>query len=153
MTKANGEIRIAHGPEFIEDWVSGKRDPLALPMEENFDFDALDRNVDEAMDGADDEHREKLVRAIRRVLEWTIAGVKLEPGADKLIGRRCLALLWTIGPESYLQNLSLSKVAVLLGLDKATLSKYSGEARRKFRVQNRFQSHAANFKPTPNASG
>src|SRR5205809_7386353 len=74
-------------------------------------------------------------------------------GGDAHVGRRAIALFWTLNPD-YFEGVSLTALANRLGLHKAILSAQAAEARRKFGIKNRGQAHGWNFgkaepKPTP----
>jgi len=66
------------------------------------------------------------------------------PGAGGAIGRRAIALFWTLNPY-YFEGVSVTALANRLGLHKAILSAQAAEARRKFGIKNRGQAHAWNF--------
>lgn len=77
--------------------------------------------------------------------------------ADTHIGRRAIALLWTLNPQ-YFEGVSLTTLANRLGLHKAILSAHAAQARRVFGIHNRGQAHGWNFgksepKPTHRPNG
>jgi len=79
------------------------------------------------------------------IIEWIIEGAdftKLD--ADAHVGRRAIALFWTLNPD-YFDGVSLTALANRLGLHKAILSAQAAEARRKFGIKNRGQTHGWNF--------
>src|SRR5947207_14399017 len=65
-------------------------------------------------------------------------------GGDAHVGRRAIALFWTLNPD-YFEGVSLTALANRLGLHKAILSAQAVEARRKFGIKNRGQAHGWNF--------
>ena len=82
------------------------------------------------------------------VIEWIIEGAdftKLD--ADAHVGRRAIALFWTLNPDCF-EGVSLTALANRLGLHKAILSAQAAEARRKFGIKNRGQAHGWNFGKT-----
>ncbi len=84
-------------------------------------------------------------RSNQSIIEWIIEGAdftKLD--ADAHVGRRAIALFWTLNPD-YFEGVSLSALANRLGLHKAILSAQAAEARRKFGIKNRGQAHGWNF--------
>ena len=72
------------------------------------------------------------------------SGQKVELAADAHVGRRAIALFWTLNPD-YFEGVSLTTLANRLGLHKAILSAQAAEARRKFGIKNRGQAHGWNF--------
>lgn len=130
--------------DFIEGWNS-ELDPLDS-RSCDFDFDAVSRALGEASDECGDaENRDRLVFALRELLEF-ISDVNLEnPDAATMIGRRAVAVLWVINPD-YFSGHSLSWLANRLGCSVALLSQVSAPTRRKFGVHNRGQAHGWSFK-------
>ncbi len=64
--------------------------------------------------------------------------------ADAHVGRRAIALFWTLNPDNF-ESVSLTALANRLVLHKAVLSAQAAEARRKFGIKNRGQAHGWNF--------
>ncbi len=114
-------------------------DPL-YDGHQGFDWETVERALGEIEDGLDDEaQRQKLRVALAEILRF-ICGVRLRPGADAWIGRRCIALCWVVNPELF-GGVSLTKLAESIGHHKMALSPKAADATRKFNVRNRFQAH------------
>ena len=64
--------------------------------------------------------------------------------ADAHVGRRAIALFWTLNPDNF-ESVSLTALANRLVLHKAVLSAQAAEARRKFGIKNRGHAHGWNF--------
>src|SRR5438045_6212525 len=86
-----------------------------------------------------------LARRSNQSLKWIIKGAdftKLD--ADAHVGRRAIALFWTLNPDLF-EGVSLTTLANRLRLHKAILSAQAAEARRKLGIKNRGQAHGCNF--------
>ncbi len=121
-----------------------------------YDFDSadLERRLGEAEEQLEDRDFAAFGSALQSIIEWIIEGAdftKLD--ADAHVGRRAIALFWTLNPD-YFEGVFLTALAKRLGLHKAILNAQAAEARRKFGIKNRGQAHGWNFgkaepKPTP----
>lgn len=133
-------------PQFHEDYISSKLDPLASPMHEDFNWDELYERMDEPTDSqAHDEQMEQITEFVRKLFEWVIAIDMNNPNAQMLVGRRFIALAWVLNPAMFEDSPSASKLAETLGIKrKADLWTLTGEASQYFGITNRGQSHAWN---------
>jgi len=133
-------------PKFYEDYISTKLDPLASPMQEDFNWDELFERLGEPSDRqAHDEQMERLNQFIRTLFEWVTAIDLKKPNAQVVIGRRFVALAWVMDPALFENSPSASKLAEMLGVNrKADLWKLTGEVAKRFGIRNRCQSHAWN---------
>jgi len=111
----------------------------------NFDWADLERRLGEAEKQLEDRDFATLGSALQSIIEWIIQEAdftKLD--ADAHVGRRAIALFWTLNPD-YFEGVFLTTLANRLGLHKAILSAQAAEARRKFGIKNRAQAHGWNF--------
>ena len=131
-------------PEFLENYRNQHEDTLDARTYD-FDWADLERRLGEAEDQLEDRDFAALGSALQSIIEWIIEGAdfaKLD--ADAHVGRRAIALFWTLNPD-YFEGVSLTALANRLGLHKAILSAQAAEARRKFGIKNRGQAHGWNF--------
>ena len=91
--------------------------------------------------------REQFVIAVKAVLNFAGPN-RFSGGQDHLrsMGRRLLALAWTVTPDYFEEAPSLAQIAKDIGCTRAALSFHSAQARRQFAVRNRCQDHGWNFK-------
>ncbi len=131
-------------PEFLENYRNEHEDALDARTSD-FDWADLERRLGEAGEQLEDRDFAALGSALQSIIEWIIEGAdftKLD--ADAHVGRRAIALFWTLNPD-YFDGVSLTTLANRLGLHKAILSAQAAEARRKFGIKNRGQAHGWNF--------
>jgi len=131
-------------PEFLENYRNEHEDTLDARTYD-FDWADLERRLDEAEEQLEDRDFAALGSALQSIIEWIIEEAdftKLD--ADAHVGRRAIALFWTLNPD-YFEGVSLTALANRLGLHKAILSAQAAEARRKFGIKNRGQAHGWNF--------
>jgi hypothetical protein len=135
-------------PQFHEDYTTDKLDPLAPPMQEDFDWDELYERFGELSDRQKhDEQMERINEFVRKLFQWVVAIDLNRPNSQMLIGRRFIALAWVLNPALFEGSPSASKLAESLGITrKANLWELTGEASRHFNIVNRGQSHAWNRK-------
>jgi hypothetical protein len=138
-------------PEFYEDYATDNLDPLAPPMQEDFNWDELYERFGELSDRQKhDEQMEQINEFVRKVFQWVVAIDLNRPNSQMLIGRRFIALAWVLNPALFEGSPSASKLAERLGITrKANLWELTGEASRHFKILNRGQSHAWNRKSEP----
>jgi hypothetical protein len=78
-------------PEFHEDFVSDKLDPLAPPSHEDFDYEAVDAALGNSpLKGVADENREKMVSLAKDFMHFLTEKTELQVGADAYLGRRLI---------------------------------------------------------------
>src|SRR6266496_5402398 len=131
-------------PEFLENYRNEHEDTLDARTYD-FDWADLERRLGEAEEQLEDRDFAALGSALQSIIEWIIEGAdftKLD--ADAHVGRRAIALFWTLNPD-YFDGVSLTTLANRLGLHKAILSAQAAAARRKFGIKNRGQAHGWNF--------
>ncbi len=131
-------------PEFLENYRNEHEDTLDARTYD-FDWADLERGLGEAEEQLEDRDFAALGSALQSIIEWIIEGAdftKLD--ADAHVGRRAIALFWTLNPD-YFEGVSLTTLANRLGLHKAILSAQAAEAPRKFGIKNRGQAHGWNF--------
>ena len=131
-------------PEFLENYRNEHEDTLDARTY-HFDWADLERRLGEAEEQLEDRDFAALGSALQSIIEWIIEGAdftKLD--ADAHVGRRAIALFWTLNPD-YFEGVSLTTLANRLGLHKAILSAQAAEAYRKFGIKNRGQAHGWNF--------
>src|SRR5881296_960486 len=131
-------------PEFLENYRNEHEDTLDARTYD-FDWADLEPRLGEAEEELEDRDFAALGSALQSIIEWIIEGAdftKLD--ADAHVGRRAIALFWTLNPD-YFEGVSLTALANRLGLHKAILSAQAAEARRKFGIKNRGQAHGWNF--------
>src|SRR5213594_3228210 len=131
-------------PEFLENY-RNEHEATLDARTYDFDWADLERRLGEAEEQLEDRDFAALGSALQSIIEWIIEGAdftKLD--ADAQVGRRAIALFWTLNPD-YFEGVSLTALANRLGLHKAILSAQAAEARRKFGIKNRGQAHGWNF--------
>src|SRR2546429_9914372 len=69
------------------------------------------------------------------------------------MGRRLLALAWTVTPDYYEEAPSLAQIAKDIGCTRAALSIHSAQARRQFGIRNRLAVHGWNYRDRKEAEG
>jgi hypothetical protein len=130
-------------PSFYEDYVTDKLDPLAAPMQEDFNWNELYHRLGEPTD--EQLQDEKVAEVIRKLFEWVTAIDLKKENSQTLIGRRFIALAWVFNPALFENSPSASQLAETLRITrKADLWKLTGEVSRHFGIVNRGQSHAWN---------
>jgi len=90
---------------------------------------------------------EQFIIAVKATLNF--AGPKSFSGGQdhiRTIGRRLIALAWTITPDYFEEGPSLAQIAKAIGCTRATLSVHSAQARRQFGIRNRCQDHGWNYR-------
>lgn len=89
-----------------------------------------------------EEAREQAARAVHALLGWLVRGQR-QPTArlDAIIGRRALAMAWSIDPSLLDASPSLARLADDLGITRAGMSWHAAEFSRTFRIHNRAQPH------------
>ncbi|PYJ63534.1 MAG: hypothetical protein DME24_01105 [Verrucomicrobia bacterium] len=91
--------------------------------------------------------REQFIIALKAVLNF--AGPKRFSGGQdhfRAMGRRLLALAWTVDPSLIEESPSLAQIAKAIGCTRATLSVHSAQARRQFGIRNRLSCHGWNYR-------
>ncbi len=114
-------------PEFLENYRNEHEDTLDARTYD-FDWAELERRLGEADEQIEDRDFAALGSAPQSIIEWIIEGAdftKLD--ADAHVGRRAIALFWTLNPD-YFEGVSLTALANRLGLHKAILSAPAAEA-------------------------
>ena len=118
-------------------------DPLA-PKHQDFDFQAIYTAIDGEDPEADEDKAEQIragvAAAFKRVGQFC-ADINLDhPNADRLLGRRLLAVLWVTNPD-FFAGKSLARLAVQLGVAPKSIQRHSAEVSRKFGIVNRGMAH------------
>jgi len=115
---------------------------MAEHPEEIYDFDWA--TVYSDLDGADPEETEanykRMGQALQSILDWVLSVDLTSPTACKLIGRRVLALVWSLDPSRF-QDASVRKLAEQIGVAAPALSKIAANASRDFHITNAFKGH------------
>jgi hypothetical protein len=112
---------------------------------EDFPFEEVYRRLGEARAECSKRDYDALTKALKSILTWMSDTDLQSPQALTGIGRRVLAFMWVLNPD-YFEGQSLTKIAALIGLHKASLSPHAADASRNFDIRNRGQAHAWNFK-------
>lgn len=133
-------------PQFHDDYIATNLDPLASPMQVDFDWNELYERLGEASEQQEhDEEMERINEFVRKLFEWVIAIDLNNPNAQVIVGRRFIALAWVLNPALFENSPSASKLADMLGIKrKADLWTLTGAASTHFGITNRGQSHAWN---------
>jgi len=120
-------------------------DPLAPSRTADFDWEGLEARLDEAATLPDAE-RERLVEVFTSLISWAVSCSN--PKAIKLeqVGKRVIALAWTLSPSYFEGMPSCRELAKRAGIHKDSLSDCTAKASRKFGIKNRAQSHGWNAK-------
>jgi hypothetical protein len=144
--------------EFREGYDSPHKDPLDGEIGHSatgFDWDDLFRRLGEGDCPLDERDYVAMGQALRRIFGWILEWPANSNRGLTItrIGRRTLALIWTVSPD--LLNCSLRRLAARAGCLRQSLQIHSADVRATFRVQNRYQSHAWNYgrKKTGDAKG
>src|ERR1051326_116503 len=96
----------------------------------------------------------KMADGLIILLQWAINGngrgfaIKTNRPDDPLaaLGRRVVALLWALNPAIF-EGESLRGLENRLCLKRGSLSRFTADARRAFKLKNRAHGHGWNFKP------
>ena len=133
-------------PEFYENFISKKLDPLAASLQEDFNWDALFERLGEPTDAeARDREMQLAAEFVRKVCHWVLSVELRQPDARRHVGERFAAFAWVTNPAFFEGAPSASQVAELLGIRrKANFWTLTGEVSRHFGITNRAQSHAWN---------
>lgn len=149
-------------PAFIEEFHNAEPpsfDDQTLHESYDFDWDELYERLGESVQeketaGRDDfEEMQRLCFAIRRIFSWLLNG-EIKQGADKVAGRRLIALAWVLhpsllklGPDVFKgESPSLTTLSHTLGFKTPVLSVIAADVRREFGIRNRAQAHGWSFK-------
>ncbi len=135
-------------PEFPDDFTTIKNLCPMVDKSVEFDWAGLFSAMEEpggpeklAAQLADSD-RELLANVLGQILRWALAADKI--GA---IGIRTVALCWLIDPSYFDGGPSCAELSKRFGFkNREYLSKHTANARRKFKIKNRAQDHAHNFK-------
>jgi hypothetical protein len=114
-------------------------DPLAGDGFQAFPWEEVYRALDGPAENVNPD-MERFAKALKTLITW-ICGTQLNRNADRVIGRRALALGWLLGCEG-LEKKSLTSIAKTLGASKMTLSVRVCEATTAFGLTNRRQAYA-----------
>jgi len=129
-------------PEFHEDFSSDKLDPLAKPMQEDFNWNELYERLGEPTDEPEIGNRHAEV--VRALIDWLVGFDFRRPNAVAHAGLRLFALTWVTDPARF-DGISGSELAETLGVArKADFWELTGEVSKKFGIVNRCQAHAWN---------
>jgi len=127
---------------FDEARVSERRDPLDARSCE-FDWDALAALLQEPAEGErghSEPDLQHLAIVLRRIFGWLTADAATPSRhLDRLIGRRALAMVWSVRPDIIQENPSLASLAKRIGVTRAALSWHAADFSREFRIKNRSQ--------------
>lgn len=130
-------------PEFFEDYANPHAEPTE-PHSADFDWDELEKRLGEHEEPAERQYAD-LSRALKEILDWILDIDLGKDNADKIIGRRVIALAWVIDPSRF-GGASVRKLSARLGFTAPVLSSITAEVSRKFRISNKFQSHDSKHK-------
>lgn len=111
----------------------------------DFDWETVYRNLGEGEDEIDPEAYVQLAKLLQRFLHWVLAVDLKNKNATLHIGRRFVALCWTLNPALF-EGASLTQLAKQLGTHVPVLSAFTADASREFGVRNRSQAHGWNWK-------
>lgn len=105
-----------------------------------FDWSAVFAGLGEAEDVA--AGRDIAAQAVRRIILWLVAEHRhmrndARKRFDAVVGRRVIALAWSLDPSLLAESPTLARLARRLGCERATLSKVSRKAQRDFRLTPR----------------
>lgn len=119
--------------------LDNRRDPLAQSQIEDFDWQELFRRTDG--DDAQPDELARMGQAVGEILRFLLQDWN-HVEYETRIARRLIAFAWTVNPE-FFGGVSLSELARQLEIPNTErLSVHSAEVRRRFKIQNRFQSHS-----------
>ena len=124
--------------------------PLVSHLSSNFDWQLLSELLGEPAEpeelkaAVQSAEREKLGKVVMEIFQWLLANHKLEK--LDFVGRRAVALSWVLNPD-FFEGKSLAQISREAKLCRVALPQITGAVGRKWGVRNRYQSHAANFKP------
>ena len=123
---------------FNESYVSSHQDPVDGQLVD-FDWQELATLMGETQRELEPRDYEALAEALSVFLRWLVDVPLGHESAAQIIGRKTLALVWTINPALMHNSPSLAEAANQLGLDRQRLSAYAAEVTRRFSVTNRSQ--------------
>jgi hypothetical protein len=94
---------------------------------EDFDWDAVEREVDGPTADLDPDQRKRLAEAFLRVIQWQLRGIeKPSPGGTKgkarTIGIRAIALAYMLNPAILGGNRNAAQIARDLGVSRKTMA-------------------------------
>jgi hypothetical protein len=125
--------------EFIEDFISDKRDPLAPEQHQDFDWAELFSRFGEPDSAAGQEEIDRFVYALREIVTWIASG-----SADRRFirraGIRALSVAYIL-QAGQLEGMSLREIATRTREKHQLLSFHAADFTRRWRLQNRYQSH------------
>lgn len=93
--------------------------------------------TDSSLDGADCE---KMLIAIRQLLNWMATVNLSDKRCLKAVGLRVLAAAWVMDPARF-DNRSLHAIALQLGFGANNIAPHTADFSRRFGITNQFQSH------------
>lgn len=131
--------------DFHEDFESDKLDVLD-GQHNDFPWEELYARLDEAKRELSERDYEAMVIALRRILDFILATDLDRKDADALIGRRAIALGWTLSPALFIGSPSLRRLSKSIGVNNRNMSKLTAQASRKFGCRNRAQLHGHNWR-------
>jgi hypothetical protein len=137
LWRSSANVKFLSEPEFLEN-CRNKHDDTLAPTRTIW--------IGQTWNSLKTATSPPLGSALQSIIEWIIQGAdftKLD--ADAHVGRRAIALFWTLNPD-YFEGVSLTTLANRLGLHKAILSAQAAEARRKFGIKNRGQGPRLEFR-------
>lgn len=131
---------------FNEAYVSRRVDPL-WKGENGFAFHEVDSALNECVSDLSDEERDRLVYALKRILQDFVHGIKRggKHGRNE-IAMRCAGFLLQLSPDYFEGSPSIKKLAWFLRVKRSTLARYAAQARRSYGIRNRCAVHAWNYK-------
>ena len=127
-------------------------DPLAV-SHSDFPWAELSEKLGEVSEPLAPGDRADLASALRAILHFLLCDGKQASRLTERIGRRCVALAWTIDPSLFDGTPSLTALAKSLDLFAPQIAIHSGDASRRFGIRNRAQAHASGmFRPAADAA-
>lgn len=130
-------------PEFPEDFTNIKGlDPLA-PTHIGFDWEIIRLQLREAKDDMTGADWALLADTLSQILAWIVCCKSLDSSRGdtsklELIGRRAVALAWTVNPQ-LLGGRSGVELCKALGFRKERLAENCAAASKRFGIRNRSQ--------------
>ena len=100
----------------------------------DFDWETLEHDLGETVDGEDSRVYKATSEALRAVLAWIVKG-----GDIGAAGRRAVALAWSLDPE-IAGGMTQREVAKLFGVKRARIAYFAAAASKRYKLKPRFQS-------------
>ena len=128
-------------PEFPDDISKLEHVSPLIATSIEFDWEVLQRLLDEGKGDVTETDWSTLADILQELLRWMVKGDDLHK-----VGRRTIALAWSINPDLFRGSPSASVLARMMGCSVDLLHRETGEARRSFGLKNRLSDHAWNFR-------